>query len=435
MKLQLNYLDTMKVPLNKSEKIKFTYFILINIAAFLFFSFFLSSRSVHSIAMALALGVTVISFNYWKKLAYASDVKILSLFFLCLAIFWSHSFDSWLAWSTEGDYFIKYALGAMCVLGVCSLGVHPRILAYAIALGCISSGVLALVQFPETGRAAGFTNAIRFGNIAVIFSIASWLFASVNYFKKKERAFFFFAGGMGLVASLLSLSRGGWIFLLIIPFLFLFFTENKKVKIKILLALGLLAGGLITAIVSIPATQDRVALAGKEFSGYFSDRNTYVGTSVGVRLEQWKMGWKLGLEKPVVGWGDKGIQEGKQQLIAQGVIHPSAIDIPHTHNDLIEMWAARGIVGVLCILAIYLVPAYIFFPSRKKIAEINLVNKSLYIALHLIGFIIPVGYFVFGWTDVFFNLSIGHNFYIFGLIFVLATIQWLRNSSVPRFSA
>ncbi|MEG2999760.1 MAG: O-antigen ligase family protein [Comamonas sp.] len=419
---------------NNTKRVKNIFFVSANIAAFLFFAFFLSLRSMHSVAMALTLCISIASFYLWRKTSPARNVRILALFFLFLAIFWSNSFDGWMAWSTEGDYFIKYSLGAVCMLAVCALGIHPRVLAYAVAVGCISSGVLALVEFPVSGRAAGFTNAIRFGNIAVILSIASWLLASANVFLKPERLFFLFAGCMGVVASLLSLSRGGWIFLLTIPFLFLFFTEEIKIKIKIMFALGVVAGILGLVILQIPATQDRILLAEKEVAGYFSNKDAYVGTSVGVRLEQWKMGLRLGAEKPLTGWGDKGIQEGKKWLVEQGYIDPSALSIPHTHNDLIEMWAARGIIGVLFILSIYIIPAYLFFPSRKIISEVDEKNKSLYIALHLIGFIIPTGYFVFGWTDVFFNLSIGHNFYIFSMIFILATIQWVKNSQtlVPR---
>jgi len=47
-------------------------------------------------------------------------------------------------------------------------------------------------------------------------------------------------------------------------------------------------------------------------------------------------------------------------------------------------------------------------------------------SLSLIGVMLPVSYFIFGLTDVFFNLAIGHNFYIFSMVFVMASIQWLK---------
>lgn len=398
------------------------------ISVFVFFSCFLSTRSAYSYSMGLTLVLSVIYLPALRNFKAEREVKILALFFLFLSIFWSNSFDGWLAWSTEGDYFIKYALGAFCVFAVCAIGVQPKVLAYSIALGCISSGVLAILQFPETGRSAGYTNAIRFGNIAVLLTLASWFFAMVKSFAWMERSFFFLAGMMGILASLLSLSRGGWLLLFFIPFFVLFFTENKRQKWRIIF-LTCIAGGIaVFAMFRIPALHDRIDIAKEEASGYFENRDAYIDSSVGVRLEQWKMGWRLGLEKPISGWGDKGIKDGKTQQVLNGGIHPSALNIPHTHNEIIEMWASRGIIGVFFILSVYIVPAYIFFPRKKKISSIEIDKQALYIALHLSGFIIPIGYFVFGWTDVFFNLSIGHNFFIFTMIYIMASIQWVNRN-------
>lgn len=407
-------------------------FWLINFSAFLFFAFFLSTRSVQSWAMALTLCVSLISIPLWKGIPRDRDVKLLAFFFLVLAVVWSHTFDGWLTWSAEGDYFIKYALGALCVLAVCSIGVHPRVLAYSIALGCVSSGILAIMQFPVLGRSEGYTNAIRFGNIAILLGVACWFFAVVKLFKWWERAFFVVAGCMGMLASFLSLSRGGWLLLLLVPFVFIFFAENKKLKVKIFTLMCVANVACLLVIASVPALNSRIELAEKEVHGYLENRDAYVESSVGARLEQWRLGWKLGLEKPITGWGDQGIKEGKRLHIESGDAHPSIVKINHTHNDIVEMWASRGVVGVLFILFVYIVPGYIFFPHSRKIKKISEDNKILFIALHLTGFLIPVGYFIFGWTDLFFNLSIGHNFYIFSLIFILAAIEWMKkNASKP----
>ena len=169
-----------------------------------------------------------------------------------------------------------------------------------------------------------------------------------------------------------------------------------------------------------------MALAEQEISGYLDDPSKYVQTSIGARLEQWRLSWALGASKPLTGWGEKGYYVGKEQLIAEGKFLPYLREIHHSHNDFLDMWAKRGLVGVLMLLVIYIVPIWIFYPTRKRVNSIASSDQSLFTALSLVGVMLPVGYFVFGWTDVFFNLSIGHNFFIFSLIFILAAINWVR---------
>jgi len=63
--------------------------------------------------------------------------------------------------------------------------------------------------------------------------------------------------------------------------------------------------------------------------------------------------------------------------------------------------------------------------NENKIKDyINLIdlNKLLMIS----GVLIYFGYFVFGLSDVFFTFAIGHNFYLFSLVFILSAMQWIK---------
>lgn len=125
----------------------------------------------------------------------------------------------------------------------------------------------------------------------------------------------------------------------------------------------------------------------------------------------WKTALLMGKEKPFTGWGDKNIKAGKLEYIERGKAHPSIMNYNHAHNDFIENWARRGMVGVLFLFFIYATPIFCLWLAYQK----NLLDLNRF--FFLFGFLIYFRYFVFGLSDVFFTFVISHNFYIFSFIF------------------
>ena len=400
----------------------------LGVAAVLFYALFLSVKGGYVAGALLVLTLSVETFAHWYKAPKAVEVKTLSLFLFLFGIFMSLSFDGLLTFSSEGDYFSKYVLGAFCVLGAAAVTLRPKVLAYAIALGCVSSAILAVVQFPVIGRAEGFTNAIRFGNIAMLMGLFCWIFSLSRNFSKTEKFLLWICGSAGVVASVLSLSRGGWLILFVLPFIFLFYARDKAEQKKIMLLIVVLWISLVAVFSFVPLAKERIVEAEAQVTGYFEHRDEYAATSVGARLEQWRLSWKLGWDKPLTGWGVNGIKQGRALYLEKGEAHPSIVGISHTHNEFLEMWASRGIVGVLALCAFYFIPIRVFWPKNNTLSKFSENNKNLYMSLSLIGVMLPVSYFIFGLTDVFFNLAIGHNFYIFSMVFVMASIQWLKKN-------
>lgn len=400
----------------------------LGLAAVLFYSLFLSVKGGYVAGALLVLLLSVVTLVYWYKVSKNIEVKKLALFLFSFGIFMSHSFDGLLTFSSEGDYFSKYVLGAFCVLGAAAATLRPKVLAYAIAIGCVTSAALAVVQFPVIGRAEGFTNAIRFGNIAMLMGMFCWILSLARNFSKIEKFILWVSGSAGVFASVLSLSRGGWLILFVLPFIFLFYARDKAVKKKIMVLIVVLWISLVAVFSFVPLAKERIAQAETQITGYFEHRDEYAPTSVGARLEQWRLSWRLGWDKPLTGWGLSGIKQGRALYLEKGEAHPSIVGISHTHNEFLEMWASRGIIGVLALCAFYLIPIMIFWPKKNTLREFSDNNKNLYVSLSLIGVMLPVSYFIFGLTDVFFNLAIGHNFYIFSMVFVMASIQWLKKN-------
>ena len=54
---------------------------------------------------------------------------------------------------------------------------------YGLAIGSIASGIVALYQYKIIGRAEGFTNAIRFGNLAMLMGLICFIAALFDFFR------------------------------------------------------------------------------------------------------------------------------------------------------------------------------------------------------------------------------------------------------------
>lgn len=224
-----------------------------NISVFLFFTLILSINSGASIGIALGFVACILSIPYWEKNKISPQIKFACFLFLFLAFFWSHTFDNILSISFKGDYLLRYILGIFFIIGFANIGIHPRSIVYGIATGAIIAGLISIEQSKTIGRAEGFTNAVRFGNIGMMMFLICLTASFTKFFSKKERIFFIFSGLFGLLASILSLSRGGWIMLPIISMVILIMIGNKKITPPLMLISIL----LISAFTIIPPVEKK----------------------------------------------------------------------------------------------------------------------------------------------------------------------------------
>ena len=203
-----------------------------NASVFLFFALLLATKSGHSLAMVLMLVTALLAIPLKRNGNIPKEIKFASGFLVFLGFFWSHTFDDIFSLSLKGDYLVRYILGAWLMVVLSKVPINPHAVLYGLSAGGIAAGILATMQYEEMGRAEGFTNAIRFGDLAILMGIISLSAAMLKFFSTKERAFFAIASFFGLLASILSLSRGGWPALIAIPVIFFFiFRESKKIAL------------------------------------------------------------------------------------------------------------------------------------------------------------------------------------------------------------
>lgn len=399
---------------------------LYSVSCFLFFALTLSVNSGYKIGVFLFIFISLIfckNFK-WRSLDFKEIFFISSLFIF--SILWGLNFEEGVGLRKINDPFWEYLLAIFLFVGAIYFKIRRNFYIYGLVAGCISSAVIAVIQYQSMGRAAGFTNAIRFGNIALWMACACLIFLFFGKFNNKQKVLIFLGVFFGVVASVLSLSRGGWIFVFFLPFLFLILVESTEKKIKMLLAAVLSSLALGVVATNIPFVQTRVHAAKNEVSAYFDKDAGAAATSVGARLEQWRLAWKMGVEKPLSGWGEEGYLAGREMYAAKGLADKTVVDFGHAHNDFLNIFAKKGVLGVLGLMLVYFAPLVIFWPRKKYFSLLSQEAVANYKAVCLIGISIPMAYFVFGLTEYFFYLNIGHIFYLFSIIYTYSLLKSLQ---------
>ncbi|MFD1007309.1 O-antigen ligase family protein [Oceanisphaera ostreae] len=295
-----------------------------------------------------------------------------------------------------------------------------------LAVGSVLTGSWAIWQKLVLGvdRATGYTYVIQFGNISMLFGLfclAGLGWAAVQPNSKRWVVLLLLGAVFGVLGSLLSGTRGGWIGL---PFVFLVLYRAYGNLLAVKLRLGIMAGllALVALVYVVPQTgvQSRVHRAFTDIDLYISGQSQT--TSLGARFEMWQGALILIAEKPLTGWGWEGYQIGMQALVDKGEVIQFAAD-HHAHNEYLDNFARRGILGLLSLLALYLVPLRLF---ARRLTESNLELRALATA----GAILPVAFMDFGLSQVFFGHNSGVMVYAFWLAVLWGTLRAYEKRSV-----
>ncbi|MWJ27644.1 ligase [Halomonas sp. ZH2S] len=325
--------------------------------------------------------------------------------------------EAW--WDGQGtsgiDKPVRFLLAVPAMLLV--MAYPPRLswMWSGLAVGAIGAGSWAGWQklAEEAMRATGHTYVIQFGNLSMLLGIlclAGLGWAVVQPHRRAWVALLLVGAVAGMLGSMFSGSRGGWIGL---PFVLLVlykgFGRQLPGTVKVGALLVVVIGGLLVYLLPQTGVQLRVQEAFNDVELYVSGENP--ATSVGARFEMWKGAYHLIQEKPLTGWGDNGYQQGMQALANEGVVDQVVTHYGHAHNEFIDAFAKRGVIGLAVLLALYLVPMRLF--ARHMTAE-NLELRSLAVA----GVLLSVAYIDFGLSQAF----LAHNSGVMMFAFLLAVL-------------
>ncbi|MEK7285897.1 MAG: O-antigen ligase family protein [Nitrospirota bacterium] len=294
------------------------------------------------------------------------------------------------------------------------------------AIGAIGGGLFAIYQKFILGLtlAEGHVHHIQFGDVSLILGMT----AAIGLPSLKNilwgRHLVIAALALGIIGSILSGARGGWLSIPILLyclyrfyqqyFTLLYMTQKKEVAIK-----SLAIGILMVFLLFQTGVSQRIALGVSEIKQYQTGESA---TSIGLRFELWKASKQIFIAHPLLGVGRSGFLALIKEQVDLRRIHPMTTQFPHAHNDFIDTLAKRGLLGGIALLLILIVPARLFVRSLQ---EGNALQKPFAMA----GLMLILGYLVFSMTENIFFHRLSATYYIFSVIFLYASIMTIREKN------
>ena len=272
------------------------------------------------------------------------------------------------------------------------------------------SGVVALYQYYILSLESAFYNQMKIQSGDIAMSLGLFSFGIAFYFldvKKSKLALFSVGCGLfGVLASILSFARGGWIsapFIVII----LLFLYRYLLSRKVLIGLSLILCFCGALLMMNNQFTGRISDAKYQLDVYLSGYNKV--SSVGERLDMWKIGSKAFLEHPISGWSLKELDYYKKDLADKDVVTKASISFSHLHNQFIDELAKKGILGGIAILSIFIVPLHLFY--RKVVGQRNKRIKFI----SILGIIHVLSTIIYCMSQAFLAHNSGNIFYFFVL--------------------
>jgi O-antigen ligase len=382
--------------------------------------------SGYSYGAVLLLLAALASAPVWWRRPAPPAAWWLTAAFSCMAALWLLDVGAAWGWGSM-DRPAKYLLALPCIFYLMTFEPRASWLWMGVAVGAVGSGLAGLYQALVLAlpRANGFTNAIQYGNLSMLLAVMSGLLLVVQWKRWVlwQRWLLVAAIVLGGTGSVLSQSRGGWLALvLLLPvcaWLLVRTTGQRRVY------WGLCAIALAAAALSqVPAVEQRVDEARHEMQTYQQQGDGR--SSVGQRLAHWKLAWQMGWDRPLTGWGRAGYEAEKARRVAAGLAHPVVLEFSHAHNEALDLFAKRGLPGVLLLLAFYGIPLVMFWPTAHRIRDGAGKMDRESLSLCLMGVLLPLSYIGFGLTQVFLAHNSGNMFYLFMCPLLLAALHERR---------
>ncbi|MDY2795791.1 MAG: O-antigen ligase family protein [[Pasteurella] aerogenes] len=347
--------------------------LIINILASLFFITVLMFKKGYSYVPMMLGGISVIYlllYLFKFKQKWTLDKEDKGIIFAFLAYFATFVMST----VVHGDGFreidnpSRILLFIPLILLFTQFPLKPQFIFHAIPIGATVTGLLAIYQKFVLGLINPFPGvmSIQAGDISITLGYLSIaiLFYSVLTKNHKLSTICLLGIILGLLASTLSMARGGWIALPAVILSILFWYRHYLNKKLILSIIGIFAI-LSTILISVPkfGVMQRYQAAERDIIQYTQTNNK--STSLGARFDMWENAITGIKQNPILGWGSKGYIELKKQQVAQKTMEKSTLEFNDAHNQYIDAWVKRGLVGLIGLLLI------IFVPFRTFLRQIN----------------------------------------------------------------
>jgi len=274
------------------------------------------------------------------------------------------------------------------------------------------------------GRANGAMHPIRFGDLSLLLgfmSLAGALY--LQQIKLHIRILGLVAFSTGVIASILSLSRGGWLAVPLLLFVVLIPWWRHRGKLARLLVPGLMIA-LLVSIFLVPSmdVNKRLDQARNDLVRYFEKGDSR--SSLGARLDMFETAYHIFLKSPVFGVGIGSYHSHAQEYFEKkgGKLSREVVLWKNPHNELLLQAATRGIPGILSFLVLFVSMGFAFTKA--------LGSTDASVLFHAVaGLSLVIGYAVFGMSIALFE----HRdfllfFVIYGMLFLAGVNPGARQS-------
>ncbi len=321
-----------------------------------------------------------------------------------------------------GDRFLIFVVGGVIYLAIRDLRPDPIWVWMGLTGGALLSMGVAMYQvYGPTlqPRATGAVHPILFGDLSLAMGMmALAVLVGIGRRHKLLAMLVIFAAFGGLLASILSKSRGGWVAIPPVALLFAWGLSKYMPIRKILLSLAIL-GVILVAAYQTPVTglKSRVDTTIGNITRYLESgdvRDRTRGTSIGSRFEMWKSAWSMFRESPLLGGGWGEFRDYTRKLIKQGEISPAVGRYSHAHNEYLSTLAKGGLLGFSALMALFLVPGWIFLQLFRRNSDESLRSFAL------AGLVLILAYMSFALSEAIFERSRPVLFFTFYLAVLMA---------------
>lgn len=362
---------------------------------------------------------------------YATDWLKSDAFALNLLIFVVTLIEVWLIFyhndpAGEIENQVKQYVAALAIL--LTIKRYPaEIVIWGAAVGCILGALIAAndVVLLDMSRADGPTNAIRFGMVATLLAMFSWIGVLFGGFGRSARIFMAVACAAGIFAVFASGSRGA---VLALPIMLLFllpriwrWSKSRAILAGGLFALFSVALGLWQAgSVRYGISEMRLVMASVLAGDHVSERSTRD------RVEMLRISADLFSAHPWVGVGSTGWDAAVAEQILTSppdVALDEAFNQPHNQlaNDLAKGGMLRGLGG----LAMLLFPLYLFLKRHP----FRMGRQSL---APLLGVVTCVAFGMFGLTEAVMDLSLTASIYAMLIFYLIGASEGAPLDTLSR---
>jgi O-antigen ligase len=305
---------------------------------------------------------------------------------------------------------LQFLLAPLIALAIFRIDIPLNKLLLSFKIGLIIIGVVTTSQYffqlgEEWARPAGMMNPNIFGDITV-----AMLFLSITKVfteTPKEQVTTLIGAICGVVAIILSGSRGSWVSMLILSVVWFviiykqYLYNNTKLKLVIF---GLFTAMLLLAS-STQIVQNKITTAITGVQGWHTGDGKL--SSTGERLNMWTIGLEVAKKSPWIGYGYRNANDAVQKYTQQDVGYT------HLHNEYITNLVSAGAIGLLSLLALLFIPLRIFYKKLK--------NENAYYYASM-GVLLSVSYITFGFTHIAFGEEHVNAFYVLFLGLLLPRV-------------